>query len=107
MEPLQAQRRVDGFFEDQFRGLLCNRFNVHAPLWRVHDDVAAVCPVEQYAHVNFFRLAVTGAVHVLCDQHLVDLLPLGIGLRCDQMATENARSFSFYLIQPLGQNNAV
>src|SRR5215217_1745845 len=53
------------------RSIMCYVFNVHTTFCRIHHYILLLCTVEENRKVEFFTLAWSVIVHILCNEDLV------------------------------------
>ena len=85
LEGLQTAVRLEGLFQDQFRGLGGHLFNLHAAGRRGHEHRLALHAVEHDAEI---QLALDG--QRLFDQEALHHAALGAGLVGDQLHADHA-----------------
>ena len=91
---LQADQRINGYFEDFFRSFGSNFFDFHATFGRSHECNTAGRTVNHCAQVQLGL----NRIHVFANQNAVDRLTVGIGLVSYQVGANQAFShfFSFF-----------
>ena len=83
---LQADQRVNGYFEDFFRGFSGNFFDFHTAFGRSHECDATGRTVDHRAQIQLGL----HRIHVFANQNAVDRLTVGIGLISNQIGANQA-----------------
>ena len=83
---LQADQRVNSYFEDFFRGFGGNFFDFHTAFGRSHECDATGRTVNHRAQIQLGL----HRIHVFANQNAVDRLTVGIGLISNQIGANQA-----------------
>ena len=83
---LQADQRINGYFEDFFRGFGGNFFDFYAAFGRSHECDATGRTVNHRAQIQLGL----HRIHVFANQNAVDRLTVGIGLISNQIGANQA-----------------
>ena len=83
---LQADQRVNGYFENFFRGFGGDFFDFHTAFGRSHECDATGRTVDHRAQIQLGL----HRIHVFANQNAVDRLTVGIGLISNQIGANQA-----------------